>query len=88
MDLNRVRDLIDPETERVYSNDMIESEMIEKLATDGRYVVTEEGIDLMGFRQYDRIPFSRMLADWKSFWQDAGQAIRCAIGMQPGEVRG
>ena len=46
MDLNRVRDLVDPETDRVYSNDLIELEMNEKLATDGPYVVTREGIDL------------------------------------------
>ena len=85
MDLNRVRDLVDPETDRVYSNDLIELEMTEKLVTDGPYVVTREGIDLMGFPQYDRIPFTRMLADWKSFWQDAGQAIKYAIGMQSSE---
>ena len=80
MDLNRVRDMVDPSTERVYAPALIELEMQEKLVTDGPYVVTCEGVDLMGFRQYDRISFTRMIEDWRSFSRDAGQAIRHAIG--------
>ena len=33
----------------------------------------------MGFRQYDRIPFSHLIDDWNSYLSDAGQALEYAL---------
>ena len=78
--LNRVQDLIDFDTRAPYTEAQLESQYEEDLETDGRYVVTNARHDLFGRPQFDRIPFTRMNNDWKSYIQDAKEAIEVATG--------
>jgi hypothetical protein len=86
MEFNRVQDLIDFEANQPYTEESIEGYLNANLETDGRYVVTYAGTDLMGNAQYDRIPFKRMFDDWCSFIQDAGPALPCALGLTNPEI--
>ena len=80
MGFNRVQDLIDFEENQPHTDERIECELCANLETDGRYIISYAGTDLMGNTEYDRVPFKKMLDDWSSFIQDAGPALPCALG--------
>ena len=80
LSLNRVQDLIDRDTSAPYTEAQMEAQYEQDLETDGPYVVTRAGYDLFGRPEYDRLHFSKMNRDWRSFIEDASEAIKAATG--------
>ena len=78
--LNRVQDLLDLNAERPFTCEEIDKWLYASLETDGRYVVSYAGTDLLGNTQYDRVPFTALYADWRDFLSAASEATDYALG--------
>ena len=87
LNLNRVQDLIDFTVMRPYTTRRIRDQLVSELETDGEWVVTYAGTDLLGNTQYDRVPFSALYADWRSFICSCAEALEYALGEARPELR-